>query len=100
MIISYCMIENCTELAVNGFKVSRGIHFPILSLIGKKLILPCNHIFWLNLCNLTLPEIRKYLGTDNMAFGLPCVFLYPFFLVGFINLKEAGKSHIQLGLTF
>ena len=69
------MIENGTELAVNGFKVSRGIHFPILPLIGKKFILPRNYILRLNLRNLTLPEIRKYLGTDNMTFGLPCMFL-------------------------
>lgn len=74
-----------------GFKVSRRIHFPLLALVGKKLILPRNHILWLNLCNLTLPEVGKYFGTDHMALRLPCVFLYPLFLIFLVNLKEAGE---------
>lgn len=30
-----------------------------------------------------------------MAFGFPCAFLDTLFLVSFVNLKEAGKRHIQ-----
>lgn len=35
-----------------------------------------------------------------MAFGFPCAFLDTLFLVGFVNLKETGKRHIQLCTLF
>ena len=53
-------------------------------------------LYWLSLIHIfSIFKIRNNFCSDNVALGLPCVFLYTLPFICFIDFKEVAKGHIQ-----
>lgn len=76
---------------------------PILTMLGatdtimpcKQMILPCNHIFWFNFCNLSLPKVWKNFCSGNIILSSPCVIPDSFLFIFYIDFIKTCESHIQ-----
>ena len=97
-VILYGVIENGAELVVERFQINGRICFPVLVPGIDHLVLPGNHVFWLNLVDLPGPEIRQNFCPQDVLLGMPGVLLDPAFHIFGIKLYKAAEGHIQIGL--
>ena len=90
------MIENGTELIVQGFEIHRRIRFAALIPTFDHLILPSDNVFGLDRVHFPLGEIGKQLGADDMLFRVPSVLFQPVLHIGCVGVYKTFKGHIQI----
>ena len=95
VIIPHGIIENCSQLAVHCFQISRRISFSILILIRQQLILPCTDICHRNFTENLLFKIRLDFQVNNISLRVHSVFSETDIHIFVINLQKISKFNIH-----
>lgn len=91
------MIENSTELIVQGFEIHRRIRFAALIPTFDHLILPSDNVFGLDRIHFSLGEVREQFSANDVLLGVPGVLFQPVLHIGCVGVDKALKGHIQIG---
>ena len=89
-------VENGAELIMDSFQINWGVWLAFIVLIVQHLILPRDDLVGGNIAHLQLTKVGYQLGSDNMIFRSPSVFLDTSFHVRRVLLHKAGKGHVQI----
>ena len=93
----HSVIENGTELIVQGFEIHRRIRLAALIPTFDHLILPSDNVFGLDRIHFSLGEVREQFGANDVLLGVPGVLFQPILHIGCLGVDKALKCHIQIG---
>ena len=82
------MIENGTELIVQGFEIHRRIRLAALIPTFDHLILPSDNVFGLDRVHFPLGEVREQFGANDVLFGVPSVLFQPVLHIGCVGVYK------------
>lgn len=88
------MIEDGSELTVHGAEIDRRIFLAAFILMIQHFILPGDDLLRRDIAHFQLSKVGQQLGTDNIVFRCPCVFLDAALHICRVLLYEARKRHI------
>ena len=69
------MVEDCTELIVQGLEINRRVGSSVLIAIVDQFILPADHLLRSDADHFQLAEVWQQFGSDNVVLALPCALL-------------------------
>ena len=91
-----CVIENCTELIVNGFEIDRGVWLSVFVAGLYQCVLPFYHIPGLDIAHALPFEVREDLSFDDTLLHIPGAELDALLHVFLVEFIERFKRHFQI----
>ena len=91
------VVEDGAELVMDRFQVHRRVGLAVLSLVVQHLVLPGDNLLGGDVAHFQPNEVGQQLGTDDVVFSGPDVFLEPDFHIRRVEVHEALEGHIQIG---
>ena len=75
IVIPNRMVEDCTQLILNGLEINRRVGSSVLIAIVDQFILPADHLLRSDAAHFQLAEVWQQFGSDNVVLALPCALL-------------------------
>ena len=98
------MVEDCTQLVLDGLEVNRRVGLSIFVAIVDQFILPADNLLRRDAAHFQLAEVGQQLGSHDMLFGMPSIFFCTAFHILGVLFRKTTERHVEiaaaLGMLF
>lgn len=94
------MVEDCTQLILNGLEINRRVGLSILVAIVDQFILPADNLLRSDAAHFQPSEIRQQFGSDNVVLALPGAVFDAVSTIFLVTFDKVLKSHVKVSAQF
>ena len=94
------MVEDCTQLILDGLEVNRRVGISVFVAIVDQLILLADNLLRSDAAHFQLAEVGQQLGTDNVILTLPGTVFDAVLTIFLVTFDKVLGNHVKVSARF